>query len=165
MARNIEIKARVADMDALEDARRALPGAVPGQDQRGPKLCPAPIDENQDGWSARARAYRAYVKGLGEGKQVMPNGVSFDGCRETDGTMLEAKDNYEFLFDESGNWLSWVAKPGNPLKQMLSQSAAATLDGRLFEWHASQKGYAIFLERVMAGARITNISVTHDPGP
>lgn len=146
----------VADMDALEDARKDLPGGVgggppgndPGRDGRGPKLCPAPVYENQDGWSARARAYQAYVTGLGQGLQVWLNGVSFDGCRESDGTMLEAKDNYRFLLDDSGNWKPWVENPDSPLNQMRSQSAAAALDGRNVEWHASQKGYAIYLESV-----------------
>ncbi len=121
-------------MDALEDARKQLPGAdggkppgdETGKGERGPKLCPGPVEEKQDGWSARARAFQAYVTGLGEEMQVLLNGVSFDGCRESDGAMLGAKDNYDHLIDDSGNWETWSKKAPSTLSaQMVNQSEAA----------------------------------------
>ena len=68
------------------------------------------------------------------GLEVKLNGVRFDGCRETDGTMLEAKGlGYANKTDGLQDWRGWFTGL-EPIKaQMQAQSTAAT--ARSVEWH------------------------------
>ena len=64
-----------------------------------PKLCPEPGPE-QNGWeyrSERAKQYQEQISGMQRGLDIEFRGVRFDGCRESDGTLLEAKgEGYEW---------------------------------------------------------------------
>jgi Restriction endonuclease fold toxin 5 len=71
--------------------------------QDRPQLCPDPSDENIAGRSERAIAYQSQITGLPPGLAVKLSGVGFDGCRESDGTMLEAKGpGYATFLDGQG---------------------------------------------------------------
>ncbi len=74
-------------------------------DQDQPKLCPDPSPEIIEGRSERTLDYQQQISGLPPGLAVNLNGVSFDGCRESDSTMLEAKGlGYENFLTELGEW-------------------------------------------------------------
>ncbi|MGH7061737.1 MAG: hypothetical protein ACREFH_15220, partial [Stellaceae bacterium] len=68
---------------------RADAGALSASNR--PQLCPDESPENINGRSERSLAYQEQISGLPRGFEIVLNGVRFDGCRETNGTMLEAK--------------------------------------------------------------------------
>jgi hypothetical protein len=74
---------------AGQTGARARGEAESAKDQ--PQLCPDPTAESVAGRSERSLAYQQQITGLPRGLEVKLNGVRFDGFREEDGTMLEAK--------------------------------------------------------------------------
>ena len=101
-------------------ATAAAPSAALSEttDDNQPKLCPDPRPDAPHKASPASVAYQMSVTGLPKGLASYLNGVYFDGCRESNGVMLEAKGNYAHLLDKEGNWFSWVdRKTKNDLKQ------------------------------------------------
>jgi len=91
----------VFDADSLPDAK-AEAEARSGRDE--PKLCPDPNRDVPHGASERAIAYQEQISALNNPRRPLPAGmavslenpltgknVAFDDCRESDGTMIEAK--------------------------------------------------------------------------
>jgi hypothetical protein len=127
-----------------------------------PKLCPAPTEESTAGRSDRAIVYQAQISGLPPGLEVKLNGVRFDGCRESDGTMLEAKGpGFIQHMDGTANWKSYYTGVGATLKQMDEQFRVAGT--RLVEWHVAEEPFANFLRAYAAGKGYANIIVIHTP--
>jgi filamentous hemagglutinin len=87
--------------------------------------------------SERSLAYQEQISGLPRGFEIKLNGVRFDGCREADGTMLEAKGpGYADKMDNPDEWKDWYAGV-EPIKaQMRRQSDAAA--NRKVEWHFAE---------------------------
>ncbi len=166
--------ALVVDLDALDRTRERLAEGSGGQPPRdassgergGPKLCPDRTSENTNGRSALSIAYQQYVSGLPAGFEIKLGSVRFDGCRESDGFILEAKANYYRFLAPDGQWKTFFRKGAERLsKQLLRQSDAAALAGRQVEWHVLQKPVADKIRDMVAFLKITNIKVIFDPGP
>ena len=127
-----------------------------------PRLCPAPMRERTTGWSDNSKGYQVYVTGLAPGLMVMLNGVSFDGCRESDGTMLDAKGHYEQFFAADGTiWASFLVEEWET--QLQAQSNAAALAGRNVEWHIQELRVAMEISKL--ARPYTNIKIIYDPWP
>ena len=75
-------------------------------DQDKPKLCPDSSKETGSAkWSKEAREDQALIAGLPLGYGVEFDGVGFDGCGESDGTMLEAKSiHYQKFMVGDAEW-------------------------------------------------------------
>ena len=129
-----------------------------------PKLCPDPGPDNP-GWvgnSLRAKAYQTRVTGLLPGIAVTLNGVVFDGCREEDGTMLEAKGpGYASFIDKTGNWRTWYKKRWDLERQLWRQSRAA--GSRRVEWHVAEEKTADAIRAMVGELNLSNIDVIWDP--
>jgi len=144
------------------------------QTRSEPKLCPDPVGDRPS-WkwmSAQALAYQAYVTGLEIGfaiRLVDPatgRPVYVDGCRESDGNLLEAKArNYRRFLDKDGNWKPWFKGLKNLINQAQRQSRAAAAIGRIVEWHVAEPEVAKALERTFRSIGIPNIVVIYDPPP
>jgi hypothetical protein len=91
----------VFDADSLAGAK-AEAGARSQRDE--PKLCPDPTPDVPHGASERAQAYQEQISALNNPRRPLPaemavslenpltgKNVAFDDCRESDGTMIEAK--------------------------------------------------------------------------
>ncbi len=77
--------------------RRASPSSVPTR------------AETIAGRSEGSLAYQEQITGRPPGLEVKLNGVRFDGCREEDGTMLEAKGpGYADKMSGPENWKGWL---------------------------------------------------------
>jgi hypothetical protein len=113
------------DSDALPDSK--------SQDGE-PKLCPDPEDDRPGDKKTKDIAYQKQITGLGAGLAVrLPSRsddpardpyVYFDGCRENDGTMLEAKGTgyLEMLERDSDYpWDGVEAKMLDQAKRQLDQ--------------------------------------------
>ena len=130
-----------------------------------PKLCPPETPEKPDPTrTLRARLYQSQISQLRLDYDVELNGVRFDGCRNEDGTMLEAK----------GPGLEWMVKVKRrdwlytesdlyerTMKQARKQVAAA--GDRRLEWHFSDKDLADFFREEFARAGLTKIIVIYTP--
>jgi hypothetical protein len=155
----------VLDPDAVAGyASRSNAGAQPGAqvqsvpradaDSNEPKLCPDPVhDRGKDPeadsdapppyeFDNRAEAYQSYVTGLPPGwavtlfNPVTGKDVYFDGCRETDGTMLEAKGPGYLDMLEKGPDYPWKGVEAKMLDQAQRQVAVA--GGRPIVWYFAE---------------------------
>jgi hypothetical protein len=167
--------ALIVDLGALDRARERLAdgrGGDPPKDNSsdergGPKLCPEPSKESNEGWSENSAAYQQYVTRLGPEFAIWLNGVWFDGCDPGTGDMLEAKGNYEFFVDADGLWKEGLGdKSYETIRNQLgNQSRAAALDGRNVRWHVQQKAVADVLRGWADELDLTNLTVVYDPWP
>jgi hypothetical protein len=134
-----------------------------------PQLCPDPgPDRPGSDNSDRAIEYQQQITGLEPGLAVLFNGVMFDGCRESDGVLLEAKGpGYEWaMIDPNGTpdanlWKAWYTGRAKAEKQMRDQSAAAGL--RIVEWHCAEKPVADYFRWYAEVNHLTNIHVIWTP--
>jgi hypothetical protein len=141
-----------------------LPGypTSPKTDQDQPKLCPDPNTENIAGRSERSLAYQEQITDLPRGLEVTLNDVRFDGCREEDGTMLEAKGlGFAAMMDGPNDWRDWFTGLAGLENQMERQNDAAA--GRNVEWHFAEQPVANFFRAFAVDEGLTNIHVIYTP--
>ena len=156
-----------ASVQSRPDARTQLEA---GTDSR-PKLCPDPgFDRPGSGYSLKALLYQVYVTGLQPGLAVTlhdpltGDAVVFDGCRETDGKMLEAKGlRYKQFIDKNGDWRPWFKGLAKILIQVQRQSRAA--GGRGVEWHVAEPEAAKAFAETIHELGVGNVTVIYDPMP
>jgi hypothetical protein len=137
-------------------------GAASASGQDRPKLCPDRSEENIAGRSERSLAYQHQISGLPRGLEVKLNGVRFDGCRESDGTMLEAKGpGYADKMEGARDWKDWFTGSEAIEEQMRAQSRAAA--GRVVEWHFAEQPVADRLRVFAVRSNLRNIVIIHTP--
>jgi hypothetical protein len=130
--------------------------------QDRPQLCPDPSAEDITSRSERAVAYQEQISGLRRGLEVRLNGVGFDGCREADGTMLEAKGpGFADKMLGPDIWPDWYRFVQETKDQMKRQYVAAS--GRTVEWHFAEQPVAKFFRRYADDNGFTNIIVIYTP--
>lgn len=90
------------------------------------------------------------------------NGVTFDGCRESDGTMLEAKGpGYAWAMRGPDQWMDNYDGLPDIMKQAAAQSEAAA--GRAIEWHFAEQPVADYFRDAFAKNKWNNITVIYTP--
>ncbi len=154
----------VVAMNAAQAEARASAGVATDDASDQPKLCPDPSPDRPGGMSDRAAAYQQQITGLPLGMAVDLNGVMFDGCRTTDGTMLEAKGpGLQQHLDGDGEWEPYFVSSGKASldKQLKDQSNAA--DGRQVEWHVAEPAVAAYIRRFIEENGLININVFDTP--
>jgi len=158
--------ARQLDNSVLIDPD-ALPGGPAPKGKDEPKLCPAPTTENIKGRTEPALRYQEQISGLPRGLDVKlpnPDGsapVSFDGCRESDGTMLEAKGpNYASKLRQDSPYV-WPNIEADMKAQVERQSNAAMAAGRKVEWHFAEEDVADYFRPKWS--RYMNVTVIYTP--
>jgi hypothetical protein len=131
-------------------------------DQDQPKLCPDPSPEPLADRKERGLAYQEQITGLPRGLAVELNGVSFDGCRENDGTMLEAKgEGFEWAMTSPTSFINNYEGAGKIMNQARNQSIAA--GDRMVEWYFAEKPVADYFRDQFADAHFDNITVFYVP--
>ena len=162
------------DGDALKSAPPVeghLPVSVTGTSTGNP--CPPPLPDIRGGMSPRAAAYQSQVTGLPPGLAVyLPDSnpgprdskvVSYDGCRTTDGTMLEAKGpGLAWPIDDAGNWKPYYKGRGEMEEQMDRQARVAAENGRNVEYHVAEEPLANYLRGYATRNGLWNVSVIHE---
>ena len=122
-----------------------------------PELCPAPSKDIGFG-----NTYQTRVTGLPPGLAVRLDNVLFDGCRLSNGDMIEAKGlRYQRFLLPDGEWRTTFKGAKRIERQLLNQSKAAAAYGRLVEWHVAEKRVADKI-REMASP-YSNVVVIWDP--
>jgi hypothetical protein len=125
------------------------------------KTCPDPsFEADSSDRTAAQLIYQTQISGLPPGMGTTLNGVKFDGCRESDGTMLEAKT--------TGAWFAFV--PDSVFRtfkeyketrdQAFRQIRAA--GSREIEWHFSTPSAAGFWRREFSALNY-RITVKYTP--
>lgn len=90
--------------------------------------------------------------------------MSFDGCRESDGTMLEAKGpGFAQHMDGQGGWDFYFTLKGLPDLQWQMQRQSNAARGRNVEWHFAEKSVADYFRRYAEHQGLGNIIVIYDP--
>ena len=125
-----------------------------------PKLCPVPTPDQPHGAKEAARAYQEQITGLPRGLAVSLNNVAFDGCRESDGTMLETKGpGYAQFLDNNGEWLPWWSGKYDLIDEAVAQSATA--GSRRIEWYVAEPRALFAMKRMILELGIQNITVLY----
>lgn len=154
--------AGVSAMNAAQSQNRIGASAASGEASEQPKLCPEPSPDVPGNKSDRAIAYQAQITGLPPGMAVKLNGVTFDGCRTSDGTMLEAKGpGYEFAMTSEDDWQPWYRGVDALKADITKQSIAA--NGRQVEWHVAESRVADYLKAYAADNDLKNVKIIHTP--
>jgi hypothetical protein len=127
-----------------------------------PKLCPDPTPEDITRRSERTLLYQQQITGLAPGLEVVFNGQRYDGCRESDGTLLEAKgEGYADLMFGSGYLPEWLRGLATLENQMYNHSRHA--GNRLVEYHFAEKAVADWARMYAARKGYDNIIVFYTP--
>jgi hypothetical protein len=147
-----------------------LPGAGARSDDGQPKLCPDPREDRGGQKNEKDIQYQMQISGLGRGLAVrLPSNttdpdrdpyVYFDGCRESDDTMLEAKSTgyLDMMQNKPFFWEEFIVP--KMLKQARNQFAAAA--GRSIEWHFAEKEVADYMREQFTNDRLP-ITVIYTP--
>ncbi len=159
-------RSRAAVQEKDDEQASARTGTAAANDN-DPRLCPDP-ESDTPGWKSRSErslAYQEQITGLPRGLAVNLNGVSFDGCRLTNGNMLEAKGPRiaEFI-DGRGGWKPYFIASGGLADlddQIARQSMAAV--GRTVEWHVAEDPVADYVREYARTNNFQNINVLYDP--
>lgn len=138
------------------------PQAATSEDE--PRLCPDPGPDKPSGMSEQAAAYQQQITGLPRGIAVTLNGVTFDGCRESDGVMLEAKAlGYEWPLIAYGTYPPNYQGAKDIMRQANSQNIAAETSGRKVEWYFAERRVADYFRNAFRVAGFSNITVFYQP--
>lgn len=123
--------------------------------------CP-PIVPLGEEMRERPWVYQQYVTGLPDPSLgYVLDGVKFDGCRESDGTMLEAKGyGYAKLM---GN--EWFTGDKALIAQAERQERAARVTNRRVEWHFAEKLPADTYRALFDEVGYLYLTVVFDPMP
>jgi hypothetical protein len=137
-----------------------LPGHAPAANDNHPRLCPDPTPENISGRSERAVAYQSQITGLPPGLEVVFNGERYDGCRESDHHLLEAKgEGYLTFMSSPMSWYEWFSKLDD-LKQQIDSHATHAL-GHIVEYHFAEKQVADWARQY--ARKYSNVVVYYTP--
>jgi len=150
----------------------AVPRAATIADTDEPRLCPDPSKDKSGYKSPGALAYQMYVGMVVNGKPLpiglgikmtRPGGepVYFDDCRQSTGSLIEAKGiGYADELRKGGFLWSRV------LDQMFDQAdrQTAAAKGRPIEWHFAEREVADYMRPIFA-KRYPGISVVYTPPP
>jgi len=115
-----------------------------------PRTCPDPsFEADSEHRTAGQLLYQSQISGLPLGMGVELNGVKFDGCRVSDGTMLEAKTSTSAWFSslpialfETFN--AYIKIRDQAFRQIIAAGS------RKIEWHFSDSGTAWFWKNEFA---------------
>jgi hypothetical protein len=132
--------------------------ATTSEDQ--PKVCPSSTFEpSSTSRTDQQRLYQAQIGELPLDFQVIFNAVSFDGCRESDGTLLEAKTNNGWFLGIRPDEFRAMKEYRDMVGQAFRQSIAA--GNRNVEWNFNQPMVAYYWRNEFARLGIGNISVKY----
>jgi hypothetical protein len=114
--------------------------------------------------SEQAAAYQEQITGLPRGVAVTLNNVTFDGCRESDGVMLEAKAlGYVWALRADGTYASYYLGAERLMDQARAQNNAVGTSGRRVEWYFAEHRAADYFRNAFRVAGFTNITVFYQP--
>lgn len=146
-----------------EPETRGRPIAEVESDSDKPRLCPDPTPDF--GWqkrSERALQYQEQITSLPRGVDVELRRVRFDGCRESDGTMLEAKgEGFEWAMIGPMEFFKNYKGVEAVMDQAERQSEAAP--DRRIEWYFAEEPVADYFRDKFAEAKFSNITVIYEP--
>jgi hypothetical protein len=170
MANSLAVLQALALPMAAFEARLAETGkneavAVDETDNQDESKCPEPAPARPGNRPAPA-AYQFQVTGLDPTLAIFIDGTEFDGCRQADGTLLEAKGSgfAKFIPNDLSGTPSWYIGEERMTQQAERQAAIAIAHSRKLEWHFAEKlasEYYGFLFSALPNARM--IKVIYDP--
>jgi hypothetical protein len=142
-----------------------------------PQLCPDPGPDVPHGASPRSVAYQAYISALNNPQRPLPPGlavslinpntgrrVTYDDCREVDGTMIEAKaPGFSHMLGDSylrgvleGRWTQQATRQvdaagWHTLDWYFAEESAALYASRLFKDHEGLQDIQIIYQPPSSG--------------
>jgi hypothetical protein len=167
--------ATLASATAPEEASRTSDMAVSAAEaaEDSPKLCPDPGPDAPHGASERAQRYQELISALNNPQRPLPAGLAvslinpengtpvvFDDCRESDGTMIEAKGpGYAELLGNRIVAARIAKKWTDQAEDQLSASG-----GRGLEWYFAEEKAAAEANKIFAHQeKLSKIKVIYIP--
>jgi hypothetical protein len=162
---------KIKDAKKARDSSKDIPWAVPLTIVRKCPDCPAKdgaIVTKNVAMSSESIDYQAQVTGFAPGTEWHYNGVDFDGFREADCMLMEAKGRYAQFLDENSptGWVPWFEGGAAALlKQARAQvDAADPMPPVLLTWFFMEVPVMLKLQlEFMADPRLKKIICAHEP--
>ena len=150
----------------------SLPGSKPEDNK--PKLCPDPGGD-RPGPRDKDKAYQAYVSKVVNPEAPLPSGLAvklrnpvsgkdvyFDDCRQSDGTMIDAKGTGYLEMLEKDSDYPWDGVEAKMLNQAKRQMQAA--GSRPIEWHFAERDVTDYVRKLFTQKDV-RITVIYTPPP
>lgn len=150
----------------LAETRRNEAVAADQDDEREQKKCPETQPARQGNPRPAPRAYQQQITGINPDLAFFIDGTEFDGCRESDGTLLEAKGvNYaKFIHPDLSGTRIWYQGEEKATEQAERQARAAIAHNWKLEWHFAEKLASDYYAVIFAGLpNAKMIKVIFDP--
>jgi hypothetical protein len=123
-----------------------------------PKLCPDPIEETSDDWSANSREYQTKVTGLPPPLAIFFNHQFFDGCdEERGGLLLQATADRDQFLGSNNDWMTWFDGGLQIAAEIDRSYEASSGEGRRVEWHAQKKRVADWISAYLSLSEFVKI--------
>jgi len=125
-----------------------------------PQACPDPSYEPSSvGRTREQLLYQAQITGNRLGWHVVLNEIGYDGCRESDQHMLEAKMVNGWFLLVPEKYRTRLDDYNNIMNQARDQSTHS--GGRQVEWHFSNKAVAEYYDREFLKANLLNVRAVY----
>jgi hypothetical protein len=150
----------------LAETRKDEAVAADQADDREQKKCPDAQPARQGNPRPAPRAYQQQITGINPDLAFFIDGREFDGCREADGTLLEAKGvNYaKFIHADLSGTQIWYQGEEATVDQAERQAQIAIAHNWKLEWHFAEKLASEYYALVFAGLpNAKMIKVLFDP--
>jgi hypothetical protein len=157
----------IIDPDAVPDT---IGSRSATDDDNDPKLCPDPVDDRPGRKTKASIDYQAFISELVNPHDPLPpgmaikllnpktrNDVFFDDCRQSDGTMIEAKGPGYLDMMQKTTFMPWAGVVWGWLGQADRQTKAAGL--RKIEWYFAEKEVADYARALFEKAGFEKIEV------
>jgi len=127
-----------------------------------PQRCPDPSFERDSiGRTPEQLSYQSQIGGQPHGYGVFFNGASYDGCRESDGTLLEAKLVTPWFLHLPQDTIVKLDEYKDTVRQAFQQNYRS--GGRKVEWHFSDPRASYYWRNEFARLGYSNIKVEYTP--
>jgi hypothetical protein len=127
-----------------------------------PRSCPDPsFEPSSKGRTFEQLSYQSQIGGQPPGYAIFLNGVAYDGCRESDGTLLEAKLGTPWYIHLPEAEIRTLDEYEDIRGQAYRQSRSS--GGRRVEWHFSDPQLSAYWRKEFASLGFRNISVEYTP--
>jgi hypothetical protein len=128
-----------------------------------PQVCPAPTDAKENNKNPDWGPYQEQVTKMSRRKEILLNGVRFDGCENVPGEIVlkEAKGpgySKHLKYGELPHWYDGTKELAVQLKR---QSIAA--EPYRVEWHVAEEALVPYIRSLAQELGCTNIEVIHTP--
>jgi hypothetical protein len=161
---------KIKDAKKAKDSSTDIPWAVPLTIVRKCPDCPAKdgaIVTKNVAMSSESIKYQAQVTGFAPGTEWHYNGVDFDGFREPDCMLMEAKGRYAQFLDQDSDtgWVKWFEQGADALVEQARRQAqgAEPMPPVRLTWFFMEEPVMLKVKAMFEKTGLAKIICHHEP--